>query len=46
MREIALHPAHQTDPGKLAREVDIGRARDNALVPDKKEHRDDDALAV
>jgi hypothetical protein len=46
MREIALHPAHQTDPGKLAREVDIRRARDNALVPDKKEHRDDDALAV
>jgi hypothetical protein len=44
-REVAFHPARQTDPGKLAREVDVRAARDNALVPDQKERRDD-ALAV
>jgi hypothetical protein len=44
-REVALRPAHQTDPGKLAREVDLSPARDNALVPDQKEHSDD-AVAI
>jgi hypothetical protein len=44
-RELALLPVHQTDPGKLAREVDVRPARDNGLVPDQKE-RSDDALAV
>jgi hypothetical protein len=44
-REVAFRPAHQTDPGKLAREIDVRAARDNALVPDQKE-RSDDALAV
>jgi hypothetical protein len=40
-REVALRPVHQTDPGKLAREVDVRPDRDNALVPDQKEHRYD-----
>jgi len=44
-REVAFRPARQIDPGKLAREVDVRAARDNALVPDQKERRDD-ALAV
>jgi hypothetical protein len=44
-REVAFRPARQTDPGKLAREVDVRPDRDNALVPDQKEHRDD-VLAV
>jgi hypothetical protein len=44
-REVALRPVHQTDPGKLAREVDVRPDRDNALVPDQKEHRYD-GLAV
>jgi hypothetical protein len=44
-REVALRPAHQTDPRKLAREVDVRPDRDNALVPDQKEHRYD-GLAV
>jgi hypothetical protein len=44
-REVAFCPARQTDPGKLAREVDVRAARDNGLVPDQKE-RSDDALAV
>jgi hypothetical protein len=35
-RELALCPVHQTDPGKLAREVDVRPARDNGLVPDQK----------
>jgi hypothetical protein len=39
--EVDLRPARQTHPGKLAREVDVPSARDNALVPDQKEHRDD-----
>jgi diadenylate cyclase len=44
--EILLHSNYEeTDPDKLAREVDLPPARDNALVPDQKE-RSDDALAV
>jgi hypothetical protein len=44
-REVAFRPARQTDPAKLARQVDLSRARDDALVPHQKEHRDD-ALAI
>jgi diadenylate cyclase len=44
--EILLHSNYEeTDPEKLAREVDLPPARDNALVSDQKE-RSDDALAV
>jgi diadenylate cyclase len=44
--EILLHSKYEeTDSKKLAREVDLPAARDNALVPDQKE-RSDDALAV
>jgi diadenylate cyclase len=44
--EILLHSNYEeTDPEKLAREVDLPSTRDNALVPDQKE-RSDDALAV
>ena len=44
--EILLHGNYEkTDPEKLAREVDLPPARDNALVPDQKE-RSDDPLAV
>jgi diadenylate cyclase len=44
--EILLHVNYEeTDPEKLAREVDLPPARDNALVPDQKE-RSDDALTV
>ena len=44
--EILLHSNYEeTDPEKLAREVDLPPARDNALVPDQKERRDD-PLAV
>jgi hypothetical protein len=45
-REVDLGPVCQTDPGKLAREADLPSARDNALVPDQKERRDDGALAI
>jgi hypothetical protein len=41
-REVGFHPMHQTHPGKLAREGDLPPAGDNALVPDQKEHYDDD----
>ncbi|HEX9423747.1 MAG TPA: hypothetical protein VF899_10915 [Pyrinomonadaceae bacterium] len=44
-REVGCRPTHQTDPGKLAREADLSPARDDALVPDQKEHNND-ALAV
>jgi hypothetical protein len=41
-----LHSNYEeTDPDKLAREVDLPPTRDNALVPDQKE-RSDDAIAV
>src|SRR5439155_1155244 len=44
--EILLHGNYEeTDPEKLAREVDLPPARDNPLVPDQKE-RSDDRLAV
>src|SRR5207248_10818794 len=44
--EILLHSKYEeTNSEKLAREVDLTPARDNALVPDQKE-RSDDALAV
>jgi len=44
--EILLHGNYEeTDPEKLAREVDLSAARHNPLVPDQKE-RSDDALAV
>ena len=44
--EILLHTNYEeTDPEKLAREVDLPPARDNPLVPDQKE-RSDDRLAV
>jgi hypothetical protein len=39
--EVDFHPTYKADFGKLAREVDLGLARDNALVPDQKEHNDD-----
>jgi hypothetical protein len=39
--EVDRHPPYKTDSGKLARKVDLGLARDNALVPDQKEHNDD-----
>jgi hypothetical protein len=44
-REVDLRPVRPTDPGKLAREADLPRARDNALVLDQKE-RSDYALAI
>jgi diadenylate cyclase len=44
--EILLHSNYEeTNPEKLAREVDLPPARDNPLVPDQKE-RSDDPLAV
>ena len=44
--EILLHGNYEeTDPEKLAREVDLPLTRDNPLVPDQKE-RSDDPLAV
>jgi diadenylate cyclase len=44
--ELLLHSDYEeTDPEKLASEVDLGPARDHALVPDQKE-RSDDALTV
>jgi diadenylate cyclase len=44
--EILLHGNYEeTDPEKLAREVDLPAARHHPLVPDQKE-RSDDALAV
>ena len=44
--EILLHSNYEeTDPEKLAREVDLPAARDNPLVPNQKE-RSDDPLAV
>ncbi len=44
--ELLLHGNYEdTDPEKLAREVDLSAARDHALVPDQKERRDD-PLAV
>jgi hypothetical protein len=44
--EILLYSNYEeTDLEKLAREIDVRPARDNALVPDQKE-RSDDALAV
>jgi diadenylate cyclase len=44
--EILLQGNYEeTDPEKLAREVDLPPARDHALVPDQKE-RGDDPLAV
>jgi hypothetical protein len=44
-REVNLRPVLQTDPGKLAREADLARARNNALVLDQKEPGDD-VLAI
>jgi diadenylate cyclase len=44
--ELLLHSDYEeTDPEKLASEVDLSPARDHALVPDQKE-RSDDALTV
>jgi diadenylate cyclase len=44
--EILLHGSYEeTNPEKLAREVDIDSARDHAVVSDQKE-RSDDPLAV
>ena len=44
--EILLHRTYEdTDPEKLAREVDLPSARKHPLVPDQKE-RSDDRLAV
>jgi len=44
--EILLHSKYEeTDSEKLAREVDLAPARDDALVPDQKE-RSDGAIAV
>jgi len=44
--EILLHSKYEeTDSEKLAREVDLPIARDDALVPDQKE-RSDGAIAV
>ena len=44
-REVGCRPTHQTDPRKLACEVNLSPARDDALVSDQKEHNHD-ALAV
>src|SRR4026209_2720183 len=44
--EILLHSKYEeSDPEKLAREVDLASPGDDALVPDQKE-RSDDAIAV
>jgi len=44
--EILLHSKYEeTDSEKLASEVDLRSARDDALVPDQKE-RSDDAVVV
>jgi diadenylate cyclase len=44
--EILLHSNYEeTDPEKLAREVDLAPPRDHPVVPDQKE-RSDDPLAV
>jgi diadenylate cyclase len=44
--EILLHSSYEeTDPEKLAGQVDLPATRDHALVPDQKE-RSDDILAV
>jgi hypothetical protein len=40
-REVDLHPVHEVDPRKLARQVDFPPARDNGLVPDKEECSDE-----
>jgi hypothetical protein len=44
-REVGCRPTHQTDPRKLAREVNLSPARYDALVSDQKEHNHD-ALAA
>jgi diadenylate cyclase len=45
--EILLHQSYEEDaaPEQLAREVDLGPARDHPVVPDQEERRDD-AVAV
>src|SRR5438046_10505746 len=44
--EILLHSNYEeTNPEKLAREVDLHPARDNALVPDQNE-RSDETIAL
>jgi hypothetical protein len=40
-REVDLHPIHEVDPGKLARQAYFSPARDNGLVPDKEECSDE-----
>ena len=40
-REVDLHPVHEVDLGKLARQADFPLARDNGLVPDKEESSDE-----
>ena len=42
-RDIGFRPVDQTDAGKLAREVDLSRARDDDLVSHQKKH-DPDAV--
>ncbi len=46
LAELLLHSSYEeTDPDKLAREVDLPATRDNPLVPHQKE-RSNDTLAV
>jgi hypothetical protein len=40
-REVDLHPVHETDPGKLARQGDFSSTRDNGLVSYKEECSDE-----
>jgi hypothetical protein len=40
-REVDLHPVHEVDPRKLARQADFPPAGDNGLVPDKEECSDE-----
>ena len=40
-REVDLHPVHEVDHGKLARQADFPSASDNGLVPDKEECSDE-----
>jgi hypothetical protein len=40
-RQVDLHPFHEVDPRKLARQADFPPARDNGLVPDKEECSDE-----
>ena len=38
--DVGFRSVHQTDPAKLARQVDLSPARYDALVSHQKKHRD------